>query len=271
MQISVNGQQLGHRTWGSSDNPPLVLMHSTSFGAWMWETVASLLNDAYYVVATDQRGHGDSPPATEDFEIEDLARDLKGALDQLEVHDAVAAGHSSGSTTLLVCESLYPGTFSRLLMIEPILTPDRNLATTPNPMAEQARRRRRLFDSPQAMFDSFRDRQPFATWTDEALHLYSQQGTEPTDAGVALKCDPESEARMYESLMRLDPREHLANIRCPVKLVRGADSDPMRAGMFEFARDMLKAPAEVVPGAGHFIPQEQPSTVARLIREFAAS
>lgn len=45
----------------------------------------------------------------------------------------------------------------------------------------------------------------------------------------------------------------------------------MRAGMFNRAREVLpQAEVQMVAGAGHFIPQEQPSTVARMIEEFAA-
>jgi pimeloyl-ACP methyl ester carboxylesterase len=45
----------------------------------------------------------------------------------------------------------------------------------------------------------------------------------------------------------------------------------MRGGMFKRAQEMLPdADVLTVPGAGHFIPQEQPATVARMIEEFAA-
>jgi pimeloyl-ACP methyl ester carboxylesterase len=274
MEVRVGGRQIGYRTWGSNDNPPFVLMHSTSFGAWMWEEVVGQLDNDFYIVATDQRGHGDSEPSDGPVAMEDLARDLKAALDQLGVSGAPAAGHSSGSTTLAICEALYPGTFSKLLLIEPILLPVDQPFEGPNPMAEQARKRRTQFDSADAMFEGFRGRPPFNTWTDEALRLYCLQGTRLSDGdeGIELKCNGESEARLYEAVMRFNAADYFPKVKSPVTLVRGENSDGMRAPMFERARKMFNNPPEiVVPQAGHFVPQEEPSAVARLIREFVAS
>ncbi|HEX5940425.1 MAG TPA: alpha/beta hydrolase, partial [Dehalococcoidia bacterium] len=179
--------------------------------------------------------------------------------------------HSSGSTTLLLCEAANPGTFSKLLLIEPIVPVVANpFPDGGNPMAAGARRRRAAFDSAGAMIDAFRDRPPFNTWSPDALRLYAEQGTRRAGDGVALKCLPEHEARFYEAVFSFDP-ETFRKVQCPVMLVEGERSDGMRGGMFEKARDLLPhATVETVAGAGHFIPQEQPSTVARLIEEFAA-
>jgi pimeloyl-ACP methyl ester carboxylesterase len=272
MRLSVNGFQLAYRTWGNRQSPTLVMMHSTSFGGWMWGEVAEQLAHDWYVIATDQRGHSDSGAPEDGYEMEQFADDLSGALNELGVHAIPALGHSSGSTTLLVCEARYPGTFSKLLLIEPILPPATGLIPTgrSNPMAEQARRRRATFDSPQAMYESFRDRPPFNNWTERALRLYSEEGTRRDRDGITLKTQPEYEARFYEAISRFDATKYFDSVRCPLVLVKGEDSDPMRMGMFEAARRALNAPVEVVEDAGHFVPQEQPAAVAALAREHLA-
>ncbi|HEX5940011.1 MAG TPA: alpha/beta fold hydrolase, partial [Dehalococcoidia bacterium] len=71
-------------------------MHSTSFGAWMWETVAALLRERFFVIATDQPGHGDSDPAADDgWQFPRFAHYLHEALEQIGISKAAAAGHSS--------------------------------------------------------------------------------------------------------------------------------------------------------------------------------
>ena len=238
----------------------------------MWETVASLLRDRFFVVATDQPGHGDSDPAPDDgWDFTKFADYLKQALEEIGMQNAVGVGHSSGSTTLMLCEAANPGTFSRLLLIEPIVPLGAGQwQLDSNPMAQAARRRRPGFESPDAMVEAFRDRPPFSTWTGEALRLYAVQGTRAEDGRVVLKCQPEHEARFYEAIARVDS-EPIRTVRCPALLVQGELSDGIRAGMFNRAREVLpQAEVRTVTGAGHFIPQEQPSTVARMIEEFAA-
>ena len=272
MEVRVDGIRIAYRTWGSPESQPLVLMHSTSFGAWMWEPVASLLHDRFYIVATDQPGHGDSDPAADDnWDFARFADYLKEALREIGVGNAVGVGHSSGSTTLMLCEAGNPGTFGRLLLIEPIVPMGAaQWQLDSNPMAQAARRRRPGFESSAAMVEAFRDRPPFNTWTDGALLLYAEQGTRAEGGGVVLKCQPEHEARFYEAIARVDS-EAVRAVRCPALLVHGERSDGMRAGMFNRAREVLpQAEVQMVAGAGHFIPQEQPSTVARMIEEFAA-
>jgi pimeloyl-ACP methyl ester carboxylesterase len=272
MELRVDGVTIAFRTWGSPDRPPLVLMHSTSFGAWMWEPVARLLDSRFYVVATDQPGHGDSDPAPDDgWDFRRFAAYLKQALDEIGVRNPVGVGHSSGSTTLMLCEVANPGTFARLLLIEPILPLAGGLfQPANNPMAEAARRRRPGFPSSEAMVEAFRERPPFNTWTEEALLLYAAQGTRPAGEGVVLKCLPEHEARFYEAIVGVDTSD-IGSLSCRVSLVQGERSDGMRGGMFKRAQEMLPdADVLTVPGAGHFIPQEQPATVARMIEEFAA-
>jgi pimeloyl-ACP methyl ester carboxylesterase len=273
MELSVDGTRIGYRTWGRPDSPPLILMHSTSFGAFMWEPVAALLHDRFYAIATDQPGHGDSDPAPDGgWDFRRFAGYLKAAIEQVGVENPVGVGHSSGSTTLMLCEAANPGTFRRLLLIEPIVPlGPQQWQSDSNPMAQAARRRRPGFESSAAMVEAFRDRPPFNTWTQEALLLYAEQGTRAADGGVVLKCQPEYEARFYEAIAAVDA-EPVRSLQCPVVLVRGEHSDGIRGGMFDRARDLLpQAEVKTVTGAGHFIPQEQPSTVARMIAEFAAS
>ena len=235
----------------------------------MWDEIAAGLAGERYIIATDQRGHGDSEAAENGYEMEQFAEDLHGVLTQLGQGTVPALGHSSGSTTLLLCEAMHPGTFTKLVLIEPIIPIQGGaFGGGPNPMADRARRRRAQFDSSDAMFESFRDRPPFDGWTDEALWLYAREGTRPQDGAITLKCQPEYEARFYEAIAKLDAGRYLRAITCPVVLVKGEKSEPFRMGMFDRAREVLEAPVEVVAGAGHFVPQEKPNAVIELIRKY---
>jgi 2-(acetamidomethylene)succinate hydrolase len=58
----------------------------------------------------------------------------------------------------------------------------------------------------------------------------------------------------------------------PALLVRGADSTFVSDRAFAAARGLRPdLPALVVDGAGHYVPEERPAEVAKIIDEFARS
>lgn len=62
--VEVNGLRLHYLDWGNTDAPSMLLLHGTSSHAHMWDHFATAFQNAFHVVALDQRGFGDSqwPP-----------------------------------------------------------------------------------------------------------------------------------------------------------------------------------------------------------------
>jgi pimeloyl-ACP methyl ester carboxylesterase len=244
------------------DGPPLVMLHSTGFGAWMWQPMAAELTRHFRLLAPEQRGHGDSDKTEDGYDFRTLAGDMDALFDALGLTEIYGIGHSSGGTTLAIHAALYPGRIQRLLLVEPVLPrlANRSSELGPNPMAERTRKRRPVFESPEAMFDSFKGRPPFGTWQEEALILYCEEGTSPAESGVALKCPPEYEARFYEAVGRADVMPLLQELTLPIRTLWGQGSDiaPNGARMRE---NSLPGDAKTIPGTTHFIPMERPDIV----------
>lgn len=262
--VAANGVRLHVADLGGS-GPPLVMLHSTGFGAWMWKPVAARLTQRFHVYAPEQRGHGDSEKAQNGYDFRMLAADMVGVFEALGIKDAFAIGHSSGGTTLATLAALYPGRIGRLMLVEPVLP--RLVGASAggqlgaNPMAERARKRKPGFASTDAMYASFRGRPPFDTWTDEALRLYCEQGTVPVEGGVALKCPPEFEARFYEAVAQSDVMPLLQLISARVRTLWGERSTVSPAAA-RSREALLPGEARIVPGTTHFIPMEAPDVVA---------
>jgi len=214
----------------------------------------------------DQRGHGDSGPAPTPCDWWDLGRDVLAVLDHLAAVHPLGLGHSSGAAALVMAELLRPGTFSGLVAVEPIIFPPPYFRAVENPMSAAALRRRSAFPSPEAARAAWRGRGAFRGWTEEALDLYVAHALGRRDGAWTLKCPPEVEAEFYRGATAHGAWERLGEVACPVLLAAGAESDSHPE---EFVRAMrsrfASARLEVVDGAGHFVPMQQPAALARLL------
>lgn len=77
--------QLHAVTRGDEANPPLVLVHGYPDNHHVWDKVAALLADRFYVIAYDVRGAGqsDKPDRIASYNMPLLAQDLKVVVDTL--------------------------------------------------------------------------------------------------------------------------------------------------------------------------------------------
>jgi pimeloyl-ACP methyl ester carboxylesterase len=98
---TADGAHLAVTVAGPDDGPTVVLAHCWTGMRAIWATVARrLVLGGHRVVLYDQRGHGQSttgdlPPA-----IPMLGDDLRAVLEAIDARDAVLVGHSMGGMTV---------------------------------------------------------------------------------------------------------------------------------------------------------------------------
>lgn len=251
---------------------PTVFAHATGLHGLVWRAVAAHLSDAFSCISFDERGHGDSGLP------EDLDFDWRGfALDALAVGDRLdgapfGVGHSSGATALLLAEQARTGTFRALYCFEPVVVPadpplGRDIG---NWLAAGARRRREVFASRAEARAHYAAKPPFDRWAPQTLADYVDHGfADQPDGSVRLKCRREHEALVYEMASAHDGFGRMGEVRCPVTVARGGDTDAMSPPALDGLLERLPdARAEVLPGLGHFGPLEDPALVAGSIRAF---
>jgi pimeloyl-ACP methyl ester carboxylesterase len=234
--------------------------------------LASLLHEEFDCFALDERGHGDSgTPPGDDFDWHGFGRDVLATVDGLGLTRPFGVGHSGGGAGLLLAEQARPGTFRSLYCFEPIVFPPTGpfpSSNGGNPLADSARRRREVFDSRQDAFDNYASKPPFDRLAPEVLRAYVDHGfADLKDGRVRLKCQGETEARVYENGLRHYAYDHLPEVRCPVTVACGAASDTYSVALVDALVERLpRARPEVVPGVGHFGPLEDPALLARSVR-----
>jgi 3-oxoadipate enol-lactonase len=81
--------------------PTVILLHGLAGWKELWtETIAALRTAGFRAIAYDQRGHGESDDGDRPWSIGDLADDLAGLLDRLDIERACVVGHSMGGRAL---------------------------------------------------------------------------------------------------------------------------------------------------------------------------
>jgi pimeloyl-ACP methyl ester carboxylesterase len=172
-----------------------------------------------------------------------------------------------------------PDRVAGLVLLDPPMLPFdvavevRAGASVPNPMADQAARRRGMFPSRDDARTAYRGRGVFSSWSDADLEAYLAGGLIDTDEGVELACAPAFESATFRAVSpNVEPA--LAQLRSPFVLLAGDEGSTVRdAELAIFAAHPHCLGATRLPGTSHFLPLERPDAVRAAIeqvRDFSA-
>jgi pimeloyl-ACP methyl ester carboxylesterase len=272
--VEHDGLAIAALDWGG-DGPPLLLQHPNGFCAGVFDPLAHELRGEYRPIAVDVRGHGTSeaPADLAACTFVNAARDVLAVLDALELEQVVALGQSLGGAAVVILDSLRPGVVRKALLCEAIAfeVPPRG-SMGPNPMAQAARRRRRVWPDRGAVLASYGSRPPLDRMEPAALEAYVRWGfRDCPDGTIALACDPDVEARFFEAAAEPDGGPfafaHLPALeaRVPVTVVSSAGTNLPQEMFVEHALRTGGAHHEV--DGTHFFVQEDTAGAAALVRE----
>ena len=271
-RVRVGTVTLAVQDWGGNGDTVL-LAHPTGFLGAIWLPLIRRMRESGFtgrVISYDQRGHGLSSKPDTGYEWQRFVDDARELMCELAIERAVGVGHSAGATVLACAAALEPTRLRRLAMIDPILFERDSHAkfrSRDNPMAARTRTRRLVWASRDEILDSYRARQPYDTWTDEALRAYVEYGTfDRPDGEIELLCPGRIEAQVYENSASLDTFAHLRELAIPVLLVRGEQSSSFEEERARRALACLRQGRLVtVEGATHYVPMERVEEVAQLV------
>ena len=267
--------------WGGAGRQ-VHLLHANGFCAGTYSPFVKYLSDDLHIIASDLRGHGGSDQLNlkRVYNWHVFADDLKMLIEQKMSPPIVGIGHSLGAVTTYIAAAKYPRLFSAVILIDPSILPRRRLwqfaamkmigLAGNRRLAQSARRRRKTFQGKNEALKRFTSgRGIFKSWSKEFVEAYLECGLLEKDTETAvLKCDPELEAQIFESVP-LDVWRYAKMIACPVLAIRGERSDVFTADSAERLKRLLSDyELSAIPGAGHFVPMGKPEACAAVIMEF---
>ena len=258
------GLRLHALEWSSpapdaATDPPTVLLHGGGANAYWWEHLIAGLPGRGRCLALDFRGHGDSDHP-EEREVGAFNLDLEAALEWLGREDVHLIGHSLGAAVALDHASRFAATRSAVL-IDLARGGERGSGRR----ARLALALRRTYTSREEAIDRFRFL-PESSHAPESLRrkIATRSIREEPDGRFGYKFDPAWFG--LPSRPRPDPKD----VRCPVLLVRGAESRLLsEEAARAFVAELPDGELAVIPEAGHHVAMDRPELLLDRIRTFS--
>ncbi len=273
--------------------PQIHFAHANGFNG---QTYLPLLNELakdHKVTAWDARGHGNtSVPADPDM----LDSWLHFRDDLIQVLDFIGpsflVGHSMGATTSLLAAAKRPDLVLGLVLIDPVVVPRTLRLLTnpmmiaarllgrriPNPLSRGAEKRRSSWLDTEAILEQYRGRGIFKSWQPGFLENYIEGGTYlKNDGQVGLSCAPDWEAAIFECVP-FETWSEIRQVQCSITIVSGEHRStcPESRAVQLLARsgsqrNGANTACSTVAGTSHFLPMENPSAVATIIKDAIAT
>lgn len=267
--IMVNGLRLHYRERGSTDAPPLLILHGLTGHAWEFDAVASALAESYHVLAVNQRGHGASSWAKE-YSPEAMADDTTAFIDALELDRVRFIGHSMGGVNGWWFAARHPERVERLVLLD----------VSPETITSDE-----LVGGLMATLDTYA-RSQYAE-PEEAVRAYLAEYTgshqqelrtfvlnnleEGSDGRWTWRFDARGLKRWLEHASASEEAHWsaLRKIACPTLVIRAGDSPFTRAPDAErMAREIPRARLVELPASGHDVHIDQRDALLAELRPF---
>lgn len=112
----VHDVRLNYQTFGNQSRPALVFSNSLGTNYTMWQAQIDALQDEFYLICYDTRGHGASNTPKGEWQIADLAKDVLGLLGHLNISQASFCGISMGGLLGQYLAIYHGDTFGRIIV-----------------------------------------------------------------------------------------------------------------------------------------------------------
>jgi pimeloyl-ACP methyl ester carboxylesterase len=115
VQVNSDDVRIACHVSGSSEDPPMVLLHALGETSSSWDQVRAEFEHRFRVIAIDLRGHGESD-WPQDYSFALMRDDVLGVLDQLGLREVTLIGHSLGGAVALLVAEERPDGISTLIV-----------------------------------------------------------------------------------------------------------------------------------------------------------
>ena len=258
----VNGIRIAYGVRGSG--PPLVLImgYRLSSLAWPLDFIEALA-ERFTVILFDNRGTGTSDKPTSGYEISNMARDVSGLLDHLEIAQANVFGYSMGGAIAQEFVRQFPDRVLGLVLCATMCGGPRAVYASPSVV-------RVMRELDGLTPEEIARRIWTVTYSPRYLENHRQRAEDQMRREIAAPTPLHAADLQYQAFAEFDCSKALANIKAPTLVLTG-DLDQLVSPR-ELANSSLASfPARsliVIPGCGHRMMWEATDECVGFVTEF---
>lgn len=240
------------RTGGAK--PPLVALHGLIGSGACLSPLARTLEGDFDVILPDARGHGQSSAPASGYSYPELAADVIGLIEKLELDAPILLGHSMGGLTAAVVASLLGSVISGLVLVDPtFISPEWQRQVFESDVAAEHGQLLALARSD--LLAQARQRNPHRS-AEVIQHLVDARLQTSLDAFQVLR-PPNPD---YRKLLRL--------VRAPTLLVIAERGILSLDTAKELQRLNPLVRPELISNVGHGLPYDEPSRLGEVVLSF---
>jgi 2-succinyl-6-hydroxy-2,4-cyclohexadiene-1-carboxylate synthase len=268
LEINLNGVSYSYRVEGSGQT--VLLLHGFTGCKENWTNLVSSLSTSFKVITLDLVGHGntDSPEEVDQYEIENVCKDIADLLHKLAINRVYLLGYSMGGRVALAFTILYPELVHSLILE----------SSSPGLESAEERKKRREADEFLALEIEQMGVPTFVEkW--ESIPLFETQKKLPLETREAIRTQrlQNNPTGLANSLRGMGTGKQpsywdkLSTIKIPVLFICG-EWDEKFCGIAEKMKKMTqKSSIYKVFNAGHAIHVEQQDFFGKIVMEFFQS
>ena len=266
--VNVNGINLHYLDWGNEGKPKVLLLHGLRGHSHSWDDVSAEFSPDFHILALDQRGRGESDWAPGgDYSSESFVADLEGFCEAVGFDSFILIGHSMGGRNSMAFAGNNADKIEKLVIID--IGPD------VDPKGA-ARMTQEIKDVPEE-FDSFEDVFAYQSkqnrfCSEPVLRRRLNYATKELPNGkFGWRYDLEirEQRRNNSGAKQPDLWLNLPGIKCPVLIVRGAETDTLGLETAEKMVEVLPNGKLVhVDRAAHMVFEENPEGFIAVLHDF---
>ncbi len=242
------------------DGEPVLFIHGFPLTGEMWRETAERLSDRWRCIVPDLRGHGQSA-ASPAASMARYADDLVAVLDKLcEWRPVTVVGLSMGGYIAFEFFRRHRGRIRALVLCD-----TRANADTPEAAAQRKTTAQNVLqEGSRVVADAMIDKLFSPNTSPSIKQRWHDLMSKNPPAGVA--------AALGAMAARPDSTPTLSKIDCPALLIVGREDAITPVAQTEEMKQAIRAATiEIVEGAGHMTPVEQPDAFANVLRKFLSA
>lgn len=275
--VNIEGISIHVVQGGSRNNPAVLFLHGWPQNWAAFEKIMIGLTSDAHVIAIDLPGIGGSETPMSSNDKKSLTRCVSGVISTLELQAVTLVGHDIGGQIVYAYLKTYPGELRQAVIMNvavPGVDPWSEVKRSPNiwhfAFHAVPELPERLVQGKEATYFAF---------------FYDAIAAKP---GAISECARKTYVQAYSRPAALhtgfewyrafpqDEKDNIATrtgaIGCPVLYLRGeherGELEDYVKGLQESGLRNLRG--RVIPGSGHFAPDEQPNEVTKVLQEFIA-
>lgn len=280
VRIKGSGIRFHYVASGEKGKPLMLLLHGFPENWFSWRYQLEAFRSAHWVVAMDLRGYGgtDAPSGRDNYKLDTLVADIKDVIEALGYTQCVLVGHDWGGILAWMFAVYHPAMMSKLIVMNAPHLPalqDYALRHFSQLMRSSYIFMFQLPKLPEILISLADFKMLKRAMTNAKVGIQNPQrrlSEEEIEAFLYSMSQPEGltgPLNYYRNLMSSFPVK-FQDVLVPTMVIWGERDQFLEAGMIQCMSQYVQQRfrVEMIPEAGHWVQQDQPEVVNRLMNSF---